>query len=445
MSVERTDGIESATNDSLSEQSLGGESITSSDVASIHPITKAVEKFVHDVRDIEECAQQCMPEAQKGYVQRAERLKKIFLDNQKVVGGDNSREEKLVAARELRHGLRLLNRLENDATVHTLERSLFIGLFACFDKFVGELMMAVYKVCPELYKGLNSQLSVSEVLAFPSLNELRDSVLDKEVETLRRKSYAEQFKEFERKFGFETLTKFESWPAFIEASQRRNLFTHCDGVISGQYLKACSDVQFKVDDEHVVGFKLKLGKKYFFKICFIVAEVGAILAQTVWRKMLPEQIRVADSALNMLIYDYLIIEQWTKVTSLCKFSSRLPKISDDVMARMFTINHAIAVKNTSGLVAAKKVLDKKDWSASIYDFKLARSVVLEEYDEAKRLMKKIGEAGEIIYEEAYHDWPLFKKFRESEQFLEGYEEVYGLKYLSKLSELVTDAQEQVDG
>lgn len=414
---------------------------TASDVAAVHPITNAIEKFVHHVRDIEDCAKRCMPQAQSSYVERATELRDLFVKNQEVVSGDSSRGEKLVAARELRRGLRLLTRFENDATVSTLERSLFIGLFACLDKFIGELMMAVYEVCPDLYKGLNSQLSVSEVLAFPSLTELRESVLDKEIETVRRKSYPEQFKEFERRFGFDTLTKFDSWASFIEAAQRRNLFTHCDGVVSAQYLKICADVGFKVPEEHVVGYRLGLDSKYFFRTCFIVAEVGAMLGHTVWRKMLPEETRIADSALNALIYDYLQIEQWQKVVSLCKFASKLPKISNDVMARMFTINHAIAVSHTTGSAAAKKILDRKDWSASIYDFKLACSVIREEYDEAKTLMKKIGESGQLIYEEAYHDWPLFKKFRESEQFLEGYEEVYGVKYLAKLSELVTDAQE----
>ncbi|QHF08655.1 hypothetical protein [Pseudomonas syringae] len=414
------------------------------DEGSLHPIARAIDKFVHDVRDIEECAKQCMPQAQASFLKRGEELEKIFLTNHELVSGESSREEKLVAARELRRGLRLLARFENDATISTLERSLFIGLFACLDKFVGELLMAVYTACPELYKGLSAQLNIADVLAFPSLVELKESVLDKEIEGVRRKSYSEQFKEFEKRFSFETLTKFESWPAFIEAAQRRNLFTHCDGVISNQYLKSCADVGYKVDEEHVVGHRLALGSKYFFKSCFIIAEVGVMLGQTIWRKMLPEDLRLADTALNKLIYEYLQIEQWHKVTSLCKFSSKLPKISDDIMARMFTINHAIAVKNTNGVNAARKILDKKDWSASIYDFKLARSVILEEYDEAGKIMKKIGESGELIYEEAYHDWPLFKKFRESEQFLDGYEAVYGVKYLAKLAELVTDAQDNAE-
>lgn len=426
---------EALIDDSEIEQDLQDE-----DVQHINPISNAVNRFVHKVLDIEECAKSSIPQAIYAYKKRAKSIDLAFEKNQNILDGNGTREEKLVAARELRQALRKSRRFELDTSVFTLERSLFIGLFSCFDKFVGELMSAVYKVSPDLYKALNCQLNVSEILCYPSLNELRDAVLDKEIETVRRKSYSEQFKEFERRFGFDTLTKFESWPKFIESAQRRNLFTHCDGVVSQQYLKACAEVGYKVPKECVVGEQLKINAEYFFKTCLVVAEVGVMLGQTIWRKMLPEELKNADSALNALIYDYLQNGDFEKVISLSKFANGLPKISNEVMSRMFTINHAIAVKNTSGLVSAKKILDRKDWSATIHDFKLARAVLLDEFDLAKDYMLKIGESSELVYEDAYHDWPLFKQFRETEQFLEGYELVYGVKYLAKLSELVSSTQ-----
>ncbi|WKL53359.1 hypothetical protein Q1W70_01855 [Pseudomonas kielensis] len=427
-------------NDTVVSNEEPGEEVGSEPVQKINPISNAVNRFVHKVLDIEECAKSCIPQAIQVYKKRARSINTAFKKNQAILEGKESREEKLVAARELRQALRRAKRFELDTSVFTLERSLFIGLFSCFDKFVGELMFAVYQVSPDLYKGLNCQLTVSEILGYPSLDELREAVLDKEIETVRRKSYSEQFKEFERRFSFETLTKFENWPRFIESAQRRNLFTHCDGVISQQYLKACVEVGYKVPDDAVVGHQLKINSEYFFKTCLVVAEVGVMLGQTIWRKMLPDEIKEADSALNTLIYDYLQNGDFEKVISLCKFANGLPKISNEVMARMFTINYAIAVKNVSGLAAAKKILDKKDWSATIYDFKLARAVLLDDFDSAKEHMLKIGQSSDLVFEDAYHDWPLFKQFRESEQFLEGYEQVFGVKYLAKLSELVASTQ-----
>lgn len=412
--------------------------------APLHLIASALSRFVHKVHDIEESAKNCIPQARKAYIKRAKEVQSTFLINQAIIESDCSAEEKLVAARNLRTMLRLARRLENDATIATLERSLFIGLFTCFDKFVGELIEGVYSTRTDLFKNIGAQFSVCEVLEYPSLDEFKAAVLEKEIETVRRKSYIEQFKEFEKRFAFETLTKFDSWPVFIEASQRRNLFTHCDGIISQQYLKMCKDAGYKLSADAVVGGQLDVGAQYFFNTCHVVMEVGVMLGHTVWRKMLPDERRQADSELNSLIYDYLHLGQFHKAAALCRFAQKMPKISEDLMDRLFTLNHAIAVRQINGVAAAKRILEKKDWSSVIYDFRLARAVLVEDYDSAKGFMLKIGKIGELIRDEAYHDWPLFKDFRETPQFLEGYEEVYGYKYLSKLSEIVSDAQVVAD-
>ncbi|MBT9236834.1 hypothetical protein KKQ11_13410 [Pseudomonas sp. MG-2] len=410
----------------------------------LHLIASAIERFVHNVRDIQECARNCVPQASRKFLDSYEDVKSSLEENQAILESDASPEEKLVAARELRKTLRKSKRLQNDATITTLERSLFIGMFTCFDRFVGELLEGVYSICPELYKGLGVQYSAAEVLEYETLSEFKAAVLDKEIETVRRKSYGEQFKEFERRFGFESLTKFDSWPLLIEASQRRNLFTHCNGIVSQQYLKVCAEAGYKVPEDCKIGSQLTVTAKYFYSMCRVVTEVGVMLGHTVWRKLLPDERRKADSELNHLIYDFLHLGHFKMAESLCKFAGRLPKISDDVMARMFTLNHAIAAKEIGGLNAAKKILEKKDWSAVIYDFKLAKAVLLEEYVEAKGLMIRIGKEGDLVCEEAYHDWPLFKKFRERQEFLDGYEEVYGVKYLAKLSEIVHDVQAETE-
>ncbi|WP_256579000.1 hypothetical protein [Pseudomonas sp. B5(2017)] len=404
----------------------------------LHLIASAIERFVHTVRDIQECARTCLPQASKRFTDNYNEIRESLDANQKILESEASPEEKLVAARELRKAIRKSERFQNDATVSTLERSLFIGMFTCFDSFVGELLEGVYSVCPELYKALGSQYTAAEVLEYDTLGEFKVAVLEKEIETIRRKSYGEQFKEFERRFKFESLTKFDSWPLFIEASQRRNLFTHCNGIVSQQYLKVCAEAGYKIPEDCEIGKQLSINVKYFWTTSRIITEVGVMLGHTVWRKLLESERRKADSELNYLIYDFLQLGHFRTAESLCKFASGIPKKSDDVMARMFTLNHAIAAKEIGGLSAAKRILDKKDWSAVIYDFRLARAVLLEEYEEAKCLMIRIGRKGEIVCEEAYHDWPLFRKFRERQEFLEGYETVYGVKYLTKLSEIVHD-------
>ncbi len=74
---------------------------------------------------------------------------------------------------------------------------------------------------------------------------------------------------------------------------------------------------------------------------------------------------------------------------------------------------------------ATKQLDSFDWSGSGDDFKLAEAVLREQFDLAKEIMTRIGPKNPFLTEGAYNEWPLFREFRDTEQFCVGYEEVFG--------------------
>ena len=58
---------------------------------------------------------------------------------------------------------------------------------------------------------------------------------------------------------------------------------------------------------------------------------------------------------------------------------------------------------------AKQILDKKDWSASSDDFKLAYAVLTDDYEKAFELMIKIGDNGEVDKSD-YKQWPYLIKY-----------------------------------
>jgi len=86
------------------------------------------------------------------------------------------------------------------------------------------------------------------------------------------------------------------------------------------------------------------------------------------------------------------------------------------------------------LIRAREILNAVDWTASSSDFRLAYAVLMENYDEAARLMQQIGRKGEFVNKFSYYVWPLFNEFRETEQFSTAYEKVYEHPYAEKLEE-----------
>lgn len=399
-----------------------------------------IDNLVHRILDIEECANNFIHIARKNYNERADRLKKEVSETIVTLEeNDSKKNEKIIALKDLRKSIREIDRHNKSSPVSTLEKSLFISLFAAFDKYIGDLVGVLYGLNHNLYKNINREISLSEALTYDSIDELRDMVLNKEVEALRRKSYQDQVKDIEKKFSI-SLEQYNKWPEFIESAQRRNLFTHCDGVVSKQYLESCKSngYVFKKETEPKVGDQLKLGANYFYKSCNLITEVAVMLGQTLWRKVIPDDIGNADSQLNNLIFDFLHNESWSKAISLSRFALHLPNISDEQMVRIFTVNYAIALKATKQTDQSNKVLDKLDWSATSNEFKLAYNVLKEDFSAAKNCMLKVGKSSELIPEIAYLDWPLFRDFRDSQEFFDAYENVFGYKYSTKLKSLADE-------
>lgn len=408
------------------------------------PIATVINEYLHRVRDVEDCARKFISVARKDYNAEANTLKEELSECTKVLDEDSDESNRRAAARALRSLFDRVDRHNNSSVSETLEKSLFVSLFAAYDKFVGDLILVLYRERPELYKNIQREVPLSEALEYESMETFRSAVLDKEIETLKRKSYIDQFADLESRFSLKTLRKFDEWPTFVECSQRRNLFVHCDGVVSPQYMEICKSVGFKLDDDIEPGCFLGIGAKYFFTASRTVLQVAVMLGQTLWRKLLPEDLEKADAHLGSVIFELLERESWSKAIALSKFALDLPKAHSDVDTRIKTVNYAIALKAIGEAKAAQNVMSRIDWSAAAYDFRLANSVLLEDYEEAKSWMEKIGPESELINEMAYHTWPLFREFREQDEFFEAYEKVYGYRYSAKLTSLAEGKSSEVE-
>ena len=394
------------------------------------PIGVAINSFTHAIRDAEEVVKFYVPIAIKLHNKRIDKLERQINEARKLSEKEDLQSQVLGNKRYL-DVHRDLDRIENSNVPETIEKALFLNLFSSFDAYIGNLISCLFNCNPNLYKGLGKEISVSDILSFENFDELKEKVLLDEIETIRRKSYIEQFSELEKLFGI-PLTKFKNWPLFVELSQRRNLLMHCNGIVSEQYIKICKKEGYKFTEELELGTELPLGTEYMECAFDLMVEVAVKLGQTLWRKAQPNDLEKSDNHLSELIYDYLHEEEYEKAICLGEFSMSLPKISSDLMSKINIINLVIAYKMKSDNEKSSKILDSLDWSASINDFKLANAVLTNNFDEAKSLMLKIKGDGEMISESSYHNFPLFFEFRESEQFLSGYEEVFGYSFSSEM-------------
>ena len=110
------------------------------------------------------------------------------------------------------------------------------------------------------------------------------------------------------------------------------------------------------------------------------------------------------------------------------------------MRRIIIINRAIAYKFGKVPDKAEKILKAEDWSSTSNKFRLAVAVLRDDFKRAALLMKKIGKDGEIgIFE--YQEWPVFKEFRKSDDFLVTYQDVFGQEFSIEENEPTSEKNE----
>jgi len=393
-------------------------------------IAATIDRLIHDARDVRLAARVCTAAAASYLLDEKLKVLEGLAEAVTSLGSTDSEER----SNGIKHAIqtrRTSDRLQHTRLSETLSSSLFVQLFSLFDVFTGNLLRAFYSAKPALFSSIDRSIPFSDILQAASFRDLQDAVLDSEIEGIRRKSYIEQFEYFETKFSI-SLRKFSRWMDFVECSQRRNLYTHCGGIVSAQYRKICASQGYPDDKLPPIGTKLTLDTNYLVNACELIIEVAFKLGQTLWRKVLPENLQEADIHLRDTQYLALEAEMWDRARTIGKFGVDQKKWSTEVLRNMIAFNYAISLKFGSQEKEARSLVEVIDVSASAPAFKLAKAVLLDDFKAAKEIMIGCGKNDELVQEEAYHIWPLFKEFRGSPEFLSAYQEIYGYQFSSTL-------------
>lgn len=391
-----------------------------------HPVAIAIDAMIAQARDIQDCDDHFVPLALEQEQSLFAEAANQFSETTKVVTTVEGSLGEGAAVRTLLDSMRRVDRAIRRDRAVVLRRSLFLGLFSAFDTFTGDLISALFGLKPQLFSSLGVSIPVGDVLACRSIDELKASILYDYVETFRRKSYIEQFETLEKLFDLK-LRLFKRWPDYVEATQRRNLIAHCGGVVSEQYTAICARESVDLDGVEI-GARLNLTTGYISSVCRLVAEVALMLGQTLWRKVRPDELALADKHLHSVAYDALQFEEWEWSAIVSDFALNQRVTANEQSKLIALINLAIALKSSGVGQRGATLLNEVDWSAKRLEFKLAVAVLRDDFSSAADLMLQIGKKTDLLEESSYHDWPLFREFRGTPEFLRAFEDVYGRSF-----------------
>ena len=406
-------------NDSINEQSSHVETLHAST-----SIGEEVALFIKQIDSLAETLPLTMVAIRFGYEQAHKKYKE-FVEKYCDMETNGDSESVRVPTDYLGRHRRLVSPVEKFLLAYeAVPRSFIVSLVSSYDAFLGGLIRNLFLMKPDALSASDKNLTFSELVEFGSIEDAREYIVEKEVETVLRKSHSEQFDWLENKFGLPLRKGLEIWPSFVEVTERRNLFVHNRGVVSNHYLDICRKHNVEFETKPQVGEQLSVPIEYFNSAFETIFEMGVKLAHVLWRKVQPGDLEEADDNLIMVGYNLLSEERFDLARRVLDFSTTtLKTFSSEQNRLMLVVNQAQAYKWSDDMEKTRKILSEEDWSTRSDDFQLAEAVLLDDFNKAGEIVKRIGTSGSVG-KNAYREWPLFRAYRKSEQLQSVFEEVF---------------------
>jgi hypothetical protein len=312
-----------------------------------------------------------------------------------------------------------------------LPRSLLVSLVSQYDAYLGRLLRHIFVARPEILNGSDRKLSFSTLNQFSSIGAAREFILEKEIEAILRSSHADQFKWMENAFSIPLTKGLTSWPTFIELTERRNLFVHTNGVVSSQYIDICKKYNCNVENNSQEGQRLGVPQDYFQEAHRCIYEIGVKLGHVLWRKLFPEDREAADNSLVNITYELIENHRFDLAIRLLDFACcELKTFSNEGTQLILIVNRAQAYRWRGDNKRCTEIMASVDWSAKSDQFRLANAVLAEDWTLASEIMLRIGKNGTVASDD-YRYWPLFREWRKRQEFLSGYENIFGKPFPRK--------------
>lgn len=335
------------------------------------------------------------------------------------------------------------NQMSARSAQRLMPRNTIVAYICTYDAFLGKVLRYILTVNPAMLDDCEKPLTYSQLKKFESLEDAREFIIEREIDTVMRKSHRDHFSYLTEKLGIPFTKGLNSWPDFVELTERRNLFVHCDGVVSNQYISNCRSNGCELPKNIKPGDRLGVSDKYVFNSFNKLYEIGIKLAHVIWRKIQPDEISIIGGNLSNHTFELICNEHYEPAISILEFfvDDKI-KHHDNTHKMMHIVNLAQCYKWNGQFEKCTNLLNRHDWSACEDKFKLANAVLREDWDGVRKYMKRLSfddEFNRVFYK----DWPLFKSLRNHEDFKEWYKEIYEEDFV--VSEIMMADEDEQSG
>lgn len=299
------------------------------------------------------------------------------------------------------------------------------AIISDFEFFILRIAVEFSKKNPQSFLDMDGQISIGEILSAGDIDAILSSRIDKRIRGEMRGSHHDILKWLHQTLrlgSFDEVEKSPYFRDFMEACQRRHLFTHNGGVVNELYLQKCKDFGIPEKELPKNGDKLTVTRKYLRRTCGRSYLLGLFIIHMAIQKLGADEREASLNELLGISHDLLRSGNTKLAARVVDFAEGAKKpITADLKMKL-AINKALSKLHDPSLnedqqnEGAAKVLDEYDWSVTTPIFDLALACIKREFFDVIPLAKKACEAG-LSYESA-RTFFVFKEARVVEGFME---------------------------
>ena len=172
-------------------------------------------------------------------------------------------------------------------------------------EFLSDTLHIVFLNNPDQLNRKDKTITYQEIHGLKSINEASDKFISKEVEKILREDHNCQIDYLDKRLKLGLKEQITCRPAFIEVTERRNLFVHNGSKVNRKYIEKCKQHNVKLNSKIKEGVVQIRCKKFLFlwaRDCTLTSQMTAVFL-SLWKnryEILESQFLLWESKITRL-------------------------------------------------------------------------------------------------------------------------------------------------
>jgi hypothetical protein len=289
--------------------------------------------------------------------------------------------------------------------------SLLVMAVSAFEVLVAGVMARFFIAHPQAMSTDRKEFSLDDIYLFESSEDAADQLLAQRVDSAMEGGLDAWSVWFQNHCKADLAELAIDWQATREIFQRRHVVTHTGGLVSSAYL---AKVSFPSGTKRPTrGERLTVDEAYLENAFDQLDALGSALAALAWGTWHPDQRDVSAQQLVTRSYQAMMLNRW-RVSQKLAGLHELIQCAEDTRHAL-RCNCWLSEAERAGYPSIAESVRKWDASAIAGRFKLARLVLLQDLEQASKLVPTLLSTEEITPGEV-REWPILRTLREHPSF-----------------------------